>query len=218
MTRTLTLIEGKKEEVFKKLVIRPEPNALGIHTAMKLLNKQIKYVIREVHKFLLKKLLENIQKVLQASNKQRSWGPAFVTQLTLAMVFETLQHQIRCRESSEKGDAERAFSLQEKEIYCRIQEKERAELEVMTAREITASTIQNIEKRAQAEIAEMEEKIKFVQGLFHFKYSMQDSNKAKVFNPVQNERVRTLLNRHSQTLAQEMQTIIEDDGEILFPS
>lgn len=51
MTRTLTLVESSKQEVYSQLQRRPA-KAFGVHTSSRILNKELKYIIAPLYKDL----------------------------------------------------------------------------------------------------------------------------------------------------------------------
>ena len=103
MGHTLTLMEDTKEQVHKNL-LKPPAEAFGTHTSSRWLNKELKYLFSELHQTLNKRVLEGIQKNLQASNKKQSWATAFMGLLILAMTTGSIQVLIRCKEATDKGD------------------------------------------------------------------------------------------------------------------
>lgn len=105
MTHTLTLVD--ENEVFRRLKNHP-PKAYGIHTSSRWLNKELKFLFSTLHRTLWKNVLEKLQLTLQSSNKRPAWTRAFVALLLLAMVIESMQVQIRCKEESDKRDGMRA--------------------------------------------------------------------------------------------------------------
>lgn len=101
MTHTLTLVDENK--VFRELKNHP-PKAYGIHTSSRWLNKELKFLFSTLHRTLWKNVLEKLQLTLQSSNKRPAWTRAFVALLLLAMVVESMQVQVRCKEESDKRD------------------------------------------------------------------------------------------------------------------
>lgn len=101
MTHTLTLVD--ESEVFRSLKNRP-PNAYGRQTSSRWLNKELKFLFFSLHRDLWKRVLEKLQLTLQSSKAKPAWKVAFVTLLLLAMMIESMQVQIRCKEESDKRD------------------------------------------------------------------------------------------------------------------
>lgn len=105
MTHTLTLVDVN--EVSRKLKNHP-PKAYGLQTSSRWLNKELKFLFSNLHKNLWKIVLEKLQQTLQLSKKQSAWNTAFVALLLLAMMTESMQIQIRCKEETDKRDRMRA--------------------------------------------------------------------------------------------------------------
>lgn len=101
MTHTLTLVD--ENEVFRQLKNQP-PKAYGILTSSRWLNKELKFLFSTLHRTLWKNVLEKLQLTLQSSNKLPAWTRAFVALLLLAMMIESMQVQVRCKEESDKRD------------------------------------------------------------------------------------------------------------------
>ncbi|MCJ1467668.1 hypothetical protein MMC07_006293 [Pseudocyphellaria aurata] len=101
MTHTLTLVD--ENEVFRKLKNTP-PRAYGIHTSSRWLNKELKFLFSLLHQTQWKAVLDKLQLILQSSKKKSAWCPAFVALLLLAMMTESMQIQIRCKEETDKTD------------------------------------------------------------------------------------------------------------------
>ena len=103
MTHTLTLVEHTKDEVYGRLRNRPSER-FGVHTSSRWLNKELKFLLSTLHQDLWKGVLQQIQKTLQASNKEQSWATTFMGLLVLAMMTESIQVNIRCKEETDKQD------------------------------------------------------------------------------------------------------------------
>ncbi len=105
MTRTLTLVENTKEQVFRQLRSRPR-EVFGAHISSRLLNKQLKFILAPLHRESWTNLLDSVHRtVLVESKAERgSWAPLLACLLTLAMTMESVQISIRCREATEKRE------------------------------------------------------------------------------------------------------------------
>lgn len=101
MTHTLTLVD--ESEVFRNLKNQP-PKAYGRQTSSRWLNKELKFLFSSLHRELWKFVLEKLQLTLQSSKAKPAWNVAFVALLLLAMMIESMQVQIRCKEESDKRD------------------------------------------------------------------------------------------------------------------
>ncbi|KAL9101569.1 MAG: hypothetical protein Q9187_009226 [Circinaria calcarea] len=77
-----------------------------MRTSARYLNKQLKYLLSTLIKDRLEKILSMIQQKMAVS-KKGSWTPAFAMLSVLAMVGESLQLLIRCKEydNQEEGSA-----------------------------------------------------------------------------------------------------------------
>ncbi|MCJ1261157.1 hypothetical protein MMC22_001021 [Lobaria immixta] len=117
MTHTLTLVDEK--EVYRQLKNQPT-KAYGFQTSSRWLNKELKFLFSTLHQTLWKAVLETLQLTLQSSNKRPAWTKAFVALLLLAMMTESMQVQIRCKEETDKRDG------------MRTQESKSANVEIKT--------------------------------------------------------------------------------------
>ncbi|KAL8966028.1 MAG: hypothetical protein Q9183_003558 [Haloplaca sp. 2 TL-2023] len=105
MTHSLTLVENTKEEVFERLQNRP-PNAFGIHTSPRFLNKQIKTILAAIHYDVLRIFLNKFQEGARLSNKTELWAAMFISIFVLASTTDTLEATLRCKEETDKGENE----------------------------------------------------------------------------------------------------------------
>jgi hypothetical protein len=105
MTRTLTLVENTKEEVYSKLWSPPRA-VFGAHSSSRLLNKQLKFILAPLHRESWTNLLDSVQKTLLVEHKAKrgSWATLLACLLTLAMTMESVQISIRCKEATEKHE------------------------------------------------------------------------------------------------------------------
>ena len=101
MTHTLTLVD--ESEVFHKLKNQPL-KAYRSQTSSRWLNKELKFLFSELHQTLWKAVLDMLQLTLQASKKRLVWTKAFIALLLLAMMTESMQIQIRCKEETDARD------------------------------------------------------------------------------------------------------------------
>lgn len=79
----------------------------GIHTCPRWLNKQLKFLLSDLHKDLLRETLESTHKSLHdMSNKKckGSWAQLFMSLMTLSVVLESLQVAVRCKEETDKSE------------------------------------------------------------------------------------------------------------------
>ena len=105
MTRTLTLVESTKQEVYSQLQRRPA-RAFGVHTSSRILNKELKYIIAPLYKDLWTKFLNQVHITLLVGHKDKvpSWATVLGCLLTLAMTMESVQVNVRCKEATDKCD------------------------------------------------------------------------------------------------------------------
>lgn len=186
---TLILDEQNKNIVLDRLRNPSAASAYGRFTASRLLNREIKYVVADLHRTLLDTELKNLQEALQASDTRRlSWGPAFVSVLILGIVTEVMQHLVRCKASSDIASVDPSDSNSMEQILT-------------------------IETRATAEINNMEGIVEFTRALFNRKYLSQDVEKGKGFKPLFKPTDRDLLDKHSKQLALDVNSIISENGE-----
>lgn len=186
---SLILDETNKNIVLERMRNPLVASAYGRFTASRFLNREIKSVVAHLHKSLLNTELKNLQEALQASDKnRRSWGPAFVSVLILAIVTEIMQHLVQCKASSDK-----------------------ARLDVNDPSPVIQ--IRAIETRAAYEIATMEHIVEFTRDLFNRKYLSQNVKNSRGFKPIFKCRDRAMLDEPSQRLALEVNKIILEYGE-----
>lgn len=102
MTRTLTLVESTKKQVYSQLQC-PPAEAFGVHTSSRMLNKELKYVIAPLYQDVLTKFLEQVHNAL-LGDKYPSWATILGSLLTLAMTMESVQVSVRCKEATDKCD------------------------------------------------------------------------------------------------------------------
>lgn len=105
MTRTLTLVESTKQQVYDQL-LRPPTEAFGVHTSSRVLNKELKYIIAPLHQELWMKFLDQVHNTLLVGHRDKlpSWATVFGCLLTLAMTMESVQVNVRCKEATDKCD------------------------------------------------------------------------------------------------------------------
>lgn len=105
MTRTLTLVESTKQQVYDKL-LRPPIEAFGDHTASRVLNKELKCIIAPLYQKICKDFLDQVQNTLlvSAGDKLPSWATLVGSLLTMAVIMESVQVGIRCKEATDKSD------------------------------------------------------------------------------------------------------------------
>lgn len=186
---SLILDEKNKNIVLERLHNPSAASAYGRFTASRFLNREIKYVVADLHRTLLDTELKNLQEALQASDTRRlSWGPAFVSVLILGIVTEIMQHLVRCKASSDKA----SLDLNDLSSMGRIRA---------------------IETRATAEINKMEDIVEFTRALFNRKYLSQDVEKGKGFKPIFKPADLNMLDEHSRRLALDVKNIICEYGE-----
>ncbi|KAL8642700.1 MAG: hypothetical protein Q9228_000630 [Teloschistes exilis] len=103
MTRSLTLVEHTKDEVYQRLR-NPPPMAFGRHTCPRWLNRQIKFLLSPLHYELLQDILHGIQEALRLSNSKPMWAPLFASMVILAVTTESQQVAVRCKEALDKQE------------------------------------------------------------------------------------------------------------------
>lgn len=186
---SLILDEENKNIVLERMHNPSVASAYGRFTASRFLNREIKYVVADLHRTLLDTELKNLQEALQASDTRRlSWGPAFVSVLILGIVTEVMQHLVQCKASSDIASLDPNGSN-------------------------FAGQIRAIETKATAEINKMEGIVEFTRALFNRKYLSQDVNKGKGFKPIFKSTDRDKLDEHSRRLALDVGNIISEYGK-----
>ena len=105
ITRTLTLVESTKQQVHDRLLCAPT-EAFGVHTSSRLLNKELKFIVAPLHQETWKELLDQVQNTLLVGHKDKlpAWATVLGCLLTLAMIMESTQVNIRCKEATDKSD------------------------------------------------------------------------------------------------------------------
>lgn len=105
MTRTLTLVENTKQQVYDQLQRRPA-EAFGVHTSSRVLNKELKYIMAPLYQDIWRKFLMQVQNTLLVSHRDKlpSWATVLGCLLTLAMTMESVQAHVRCKEATDKCD------------------------------------------------------------------------------------------------------------------
>lgn len=105
MTRTLTLVESTKQQIYSQLQ-RPPPEMFGRHTSSRLLNKELKYIFAPIHHEAWKEFLDQVQNTLMVGHKDKlpSWATVLACLLTLAIIMESTQVNIRCKEATDKSE------------------------------------------------------------------------------------------------------------------
>lgn len=190
---SLILDEKDKNLVLDRMRNPSAASAYGRFTASRFLNREIKYVVADLHRTLIEKELKNLQEALQASDKERrSWGSTFVSVLVLGIVTEIMQHLVRCKASS-----------------C-IASLDRNDPSSM-------GRIRTIDTRATAEINEMERTVEFMRALFNRKYQSQNVGNNKGFKPIFKPTDRAMLDEPSRRLALSLENIIHEHGEFTPP-
>lgn len=103
MTRNLTLVESTRQQVHDQLQCRPI-ETFGVHTASRVLNKELKYIIAPLHQKMFKDLLDQVQNTLLVSSgdKLPSWATLLGSLLTMAVNMESVQVNLRCKEATDK--------------------------------------------------------------------------------------------------------------------
>lgn len=186
---SLILDEKNKSIVLERMRNPSAASAYGRFTASRFLNREIKYVVADLHRTLLDTELKNLQEALQASDTRRlSWGPAFVNVLILGIVTEIMQHLVQCKASSDIASLDPNDSN-------------------------SMGRTRAIETRATAEINTMEDIVEFTRALFNRKYLSQDVEKGKGFKPIFKSGDRDMLDENSKRLALDVQSIICEYGE-----
>lgn len=186
---SLILDEKNKNIVLERMRNPSAASAYGRFTASRFLNREIKYVVADLHRTLLDTELKNLQEALQASDTRRlSWGPAFVSVLILGIVTEVMQHLVRCKASSDIASVDPSDSN-------------------------SMGQTRAIETRATAEINKMEGIVEFTRALFNRKYLSQEVEKGKGFKPIFKAADRDMLDEHSKRLALDVNNIISEYGE-----
>lgn len=186
---SLILDEKNKSIVLERMRNPSVASAYGRFTASRFLNREIKYVVADIHRTLLDTELKNLQEALQASDTRRlSWGPALVSVLILGIVTEIMQHLVRCKASSDTA------SLDPNDPS-------------------SMGRTRAIETRATDEINTMEGVVEFIRALFNRKYLSQDVEKGKGFKPIFKSGDRDMLDENSKRLALDVQSIICEYSE-----
>ena len=103
MTHSITLVEDKRDEVFRSLWNRPAQE-FGIHTSPRWLNKQLKFLLSSLHVTLMETILDKLTQMLRGSKKTSTWGFAFQTILMIAIASESIQVTLRCKEATDKAE------------------------------------------------------------------------------------------------------------------
>ena len=96
MSHAFTLVEETRHIIWEQLCHRPD-QPYGMRTSARYLNKQLKYLLSPLINDRLERILSMIQQKMAVSKKS-SWTPAFAMLSVLAMVGESLQLLIRCKE------------------------------------------------------------------------------------------------------------------------
>ena len=172
----MTLVEDKKEEVFRNLWNRPA-EAFGVHTSPRWLNKQLKFLFSSLHMTLLETILKKLTQILRRSKKTSSWAPNFAAIMVLAMANESVQITLRQKESTDKAEGMIALH----------------------------------DETAKRETVLIDEKLDFLQDLYHKSYKSQGA-KAKgkpSFNPIHNATDRKEIDAPASQLAQSVGDLVE---------
>ncbi|MCJ1345488.1 hypothetical protein MMC31_003695 [Peltigera leucophlebia] len=188
---SLILDETNKKLVLERMRNPSAADAYGRFTGSRFLNREIKYVVADLHRTLVETELKNLQEALQSSNQKRSWGPTFVSVLILGMVTEIMQHLVRCKASSDLASLDRNDPS-------------------------SMSRIRAIDTRATAEIEEMERTVEFTRALFDSKYQSQKAGiKNPGFKPIFEPADLDKLDEPSQRLALDVKEKIHEHGGFL---
>ncbi|KAI4098724.1 MAG: hypothetical protein LQ339_006329 [Xanthoria mediterranea] len=171
MNHSLTLVEDTKDSVYLKLKNKPK-NPYGHHTCARLLNKQIKFLLSDLHRQVMKEVLNRLQDTLRVSKRKDLWAPLFSAIVILAMTTGALQVTVRCKEETDKQEG----------------------------------TIEQDDRKANKEIAEMDERFDLLKNLFHqaFRTLLPGG-----LNPLRDLPDRDNLDPASQTLATKASEIVE---------
>lgn len=186
---SLILDEKNKNIVLERMRNPSAASAYGRFTASRFLNRQIKYVVADLHRALIETELKNLQEALQASSNTRSWGPTFISVLILGIVTEIMQFLVRCKASSDMASLERNDPS-------------------------SIGRIRAIHTTATAEIEKMESTVEFTRSLFNRKYQSQNLGNNKGFKPIfKHADLVKLEDQPSRQLALDVKNIIHEYGE-----
>lgn len=105
MTRTLTLTESSKQQVYDQLIHRPT-EVFGVHASSRILNKELKFIIAPIYRQYWTTVLDQIDNILLNNHrgKPSSWATVLGLLSTLTMTMETVQIGVRCQEETDKCD------------------------------------------------------------------------------------------------------------------
>lgn len=103
MNHSLTLVEDTKDFVYMQLKKKPK-HPFGHYTSARWLNKQIKFLLFELHRQVMKEVLNKFQDALRVSIRKDLWAPLFSAIVILAMTTGALQVTIRCKEETDKQE------------------------------------------------------------------------------------------------------------------
>lgn len=103
MTHSLTLTEDIRIAIHAML-INPPAAPYEAQTCPRWLNKELKFLLSALHTTLMKKMLDLLHKNLRRDNKEKKslWATAFMSILTLAMVTESMQVSVRCKQATDE--------------------------------------------------------------------------------------------------------------------
>lgn len=189
---SLILDEKNKNIVLERMRNPSAASAYGRFTASRFLNRQIKYVVANLHRALIETELKNLQEALQASSN-RSWGPTFISVLILGIVTEIMQFLVRCKASSDMASLERNDPS-------------------------SIGRIRAIDARATADIEKMESTVEFTRSLFNRKYQSQNLGNNKGFKPIfKHADLVKLEDQPSRQLALDVKNIIHEYSEFNPP-
>ena len=103
MTHTWTLREATRDLVYLSLQ-NPPDKPYGAQTSPRLLNRQLKSYMTEMHARLVAQVLDGYSKFIQHSDTScDAWCPSLIALLVLCMTAESLQASMRCKEETEKS-------------------------------------------------------------------------------------------------------------------
>lgn len=103
MTHQMTLVESTKDDVYKRLN-NPPTERFGHHTSPRWLGRQIKFLLSTLHRDVMYRVLNLVHITLRATDKKPLWAALFASMVVLAMMTETQEHTLRCKEKTDKGE------------------------------------------------------------------------------------------------------------------
>ncbi|KAL8764298.1 MAG: hypothetical protein Q9184_000003 [Pyrenodesmia sp. 2 TL-2023] len=103
MTHQLTLLENTKDSVYEQLN-NPPPEKYSNHTSPRWLSRQIKFLLATLHRDVMKSVLGLVQDTLRRADRKPLWAALFASMLVVAMMTETQQQTLRCKEKTDKQE------------------------------------------------------------------------------------------------------------------